>query len=156
MPRATHKVQTTAVLQRKDPRLPVYVVLPADVVGQWRLTGTTIVEGTANGSSIGRRTIKAWGKGTSDWFVEFTAPFCAKASISVGDRIELELELADTAEPEELRQALSANKKLSEAWHALSDAARRDIAEHIRSAKTAATRARRASALSDRLSKETA
>jgi hypothetical protein len=149
-----HKLRTTVLLQRKDPRLPVFVVLPAQVVEPWSLTGTTIIEGTANGSPMGRRTIKAWGKGTGDWFVEFTAAFCAKAGLSVGDRFELELEIADMSEPQELRQALVASKELSAAWSVLSAAEKRNAAEHIRSAKTQQTRARRVSLLSDRLLKQ--
>jgi hypothetical protein len=149
-----HKLRTSALLQRKDPRLPVYVVLSAQVVEPWGLTGTTIVEGTANGLPMGRRTIKAWGKGTGDWFVEFTAPFCAKAGVRVGDRCELEFEIADASEPRELKQALAASKELSAAWSVLSTAEKRNSAEHIRSAKTQQTRARRVSMLSDRLLKQ--
>jgi hypothetical protein len=146
-----HKVRITTVLQRKDPRLPVYVALPDHVVGPWQLTGTTIVEGTANGVAIGRRTIKAWGKGTRDWFVEFTSPFCAKASIRVGDRVALDLNIADTSDPKELVETLVANKKLTASWNALSNAAKRDAAEHIRSGKTKQTRSRRAAILAKRL-----
>jgi hypothetical protein len=149
-----HKLRTTVLVQRKDPRLPVYVVLPAQVVEPWGLTGTTIVAGTVNGSPMGRRTIKAWGKGTGDWFVEFTAPLCARAGLSVGDRLELELEIADTSEPQELRQALAASKELSAAWSVLSTSEKRNAAEHIRSAKTQQTRARRVALLSDRLLKQ--
>ena len=49
-------------LQRKDPRLPMYVVIPNRYVQSWNLSGTTVIEGTANGFPLGRRTVKAWDK----------------------------------------------------------------------------------------------
>src|SRR5688572_5099654 len=106
-------------LQRKDPGLPVYVVVPGKFVKPWELSGTTIIEGTANGFPFGRRTIKAWGKGTDDWFVEFIAPFCKTAGLNVGDDIVVELQRADTSTPEELQSLLTNSKKLASLWLAL-------------------------------------
>lgn len=88
-------MRLTTQLQRKHPKLPVYVVIPGRHVRPWGLTGTTLIEGTANGFPFGRRNIKSWGKGSDDWFVEFTKPFCTTAGLSVGDQVVLELELAD-------------------------------------------------------------
>jgi hypothetical protein len=144
-------VQLSTRLQRKDPSLPVYVVIPGRHLQPWALTGTTIIEGTANGVSFGRRAIKAWGKGTDDWFVEFTAPFCKAASLSVGDRIALELQIADASVPPELEKILSKNMDVAVAWHALSERERRDAGEHIRAAKAPATRERRAVAIAEGL-----
>jgi hypothetical protein len=144
-------VRISARLQRKDPSLPVYVVIPGRHVQPWRLTGTKVIEGTANGVPFGRRTIKAWGKGADDWFVEFTAPFCKTASLSVGDRIALELRIADASTPPELDKILSKNKNMTAAWLALSERERRDAGEHIRAAKAQATRERRAVAIAEGL-----
>lgn len=138
-------------LQRKDPGLPVYVVVPGKFVKPWELSGTTIIEGTANGFPFGRRTIKAWGKGTDDWFVEFTAPFCKTAGLNVGDDIVLELQLADTSTPEELQSLLTNSKKLSSLWLALPKRDRRDAGEYIRAGKALATREKRASAITEKL-----
>jgi hypothetical protein len=144
-------VRLSTRLQRKDPSLPVYVVIPGRYVQPWGLTATTVIEGTANGVPFGRRTIKAWGKGADDWFVEFTAPFCKAASLSVGDRIALELQIADASAPPELERILSKNKKVATAWLALSERERRDVGEHIRAAKAPATRERRAVAIAEKL-----
>ena len=141
------KIRLCARLQRKDPRLPVYVVIPGSKVQAWALTGTTVIEGSANGVAFGRRNIKAWGKDSTDWFVEFTAPFCKTAMLAVGDELTLELQLADAATPPELERILAGNQRLTAAWQALSDSARRDAGEHIRAAKNEATRARRATAV---------
>lgn len=144
-------VRLSTRLQRKDPSLPVYVVIPGRHVQRWSLTGTTVVEGTANGVSFGRRTIKAWGKGADDWFVEFTAPFCKSASLAVGDRVALELRIADASTPPELEALLSKNPNAATAWRALSERERRDAGEHIRAPKAPATRERRAMAIAERL-----
>lgn len=53
-----------------------------------------MIDGSANGVPFGHRTIKAMGKGTDDWFVELTGPFCQKAKLAVGDAIDLHLRLA--------------------------------------------------------------
>lgn len=145
--RRTRRANLTAKLQRKDPRLPVFVVIPAKVVSSWKLTGTTVVEGTANGYSFGRRTIKAWGKGVDSWFIEFTAPICKAAGLEVGKPVDLEFQVADTATPREIEVLLSASTALSRAWAGLSDRERREACENVRAGKSAATRQRRAEAV---------
>jgi hypothetical protein len=47
------EVEVSTQLQRKDPRLPVYVVIPGRYVQPWDLSGTTVIEGTANGIPFG-------------------------------------------------------------------------------------------------------
>lgn len=149
---STHpEVKLSTQLQRKDPRLPVYVVVPGRYVQPWNLSGTTVIEGTANGFPFGRRTIKAWGKGTDDWFVEFTSPFCKTASLSVGDPVSLNIQLADTSTPQELKSLFLVSNDLEVAWLALSERERRDAGEYIRAAKTQATRERRAATVAERL-----
>lgn len=138
-------------LQRKDPRLPVYAVIPGRYVRPWGLTGTTVVEGTANDVPFGRRTIKAWGKGTDDWFVEFTAAFCRAAGLRVGDVVSLGIRLADASAPQELKDRFSANGHLEVAWLALSERERREAGEYIRAAKMQPTRDRRADLVAERL-----
>ena len=142
----------TSKLLRKDPRLPVYVVIPGKAVASWKLTGTIVVEGTANGHSFGRRNLKAWGKGTDDWFLEFTAPFCQAAALAEGDSLALVFSPADESPPEEIESLLRSSKALSKAWSSLSDSQRRDASEHVRAAKTPATRERRAAAILGKLS----
>ena len=51
------------------------------------------------------------GRGSDDWFVEFTGPFCKKARLNVGD-VVLELQLADASAPKELASILAKNKGL--------------------------------------------
>ena len=84
----------TAALQRKDPRLPVYVVVPYAHVAHWKLEATTMVEGTINGQAFGRRSMKRmYTTSHSDWFVEYTAPICKALGVGVGDELKVSLRL---------------------------------------------------------------
>lgn len=148
---ASTKVRLTTSLQRKDSSLPVFVVIPGKLVTAWKLVGTTVIEGTANGQPLGRRTIKAWGKSSDDWFVEFTAPFCKASNIEVGDSVTLELTLADMSIPVELERALSAKKNLHAAWLKLTERERRDAGEYVRAARSQPTREQRAASIIQKL-----
>jgi uncharacterized protein YdeI (YjbR/CyaY-like superfamily) len=88
--------------------------------------------------------MKAWRKGSDDWFLEFTAPFCKSAGLSVGNLISLVMKVADTSLPEELESLLAGKKSLSQSWSKLTDRQRREAAEHVRAAKSLVTRQRRA------------
>jgi hypothetical protein len=148
-------IRVEAQLQRKSLNLPIYVVIPGRTVRPWRLTGTTVIEGSANGYQFGRRTIKAWGQGSDDWFMEFTAQFCKTAGLDVADLVVLELQLADTSMPVELEGLLAKNKSLTAAWLALSETQRRDAGEYIRAGKAHDTRKRRAASIMQRLVERT-
>lgn len=145
------QLQFVAVLQRKDPRLPVFVVVPHAQVEPWSLAATTVVEVTVNGHEAGRRTLKRWDSSPrADWFVEFTAPFCRTAGIDPGDKLWIDMQLARTDVPPELEVLLADNQALS-AWSDLSTAGRRSIMEHVQAAKSPATRERRAAQAIERL-----
>jgi hypothetical protein len=151
-PPAAPVLHCTATLARKDPRLPVYVVVPHAVVAPWELQATTVVEGTANGHALGRRTLKRWDASLqSPWFLEFTAPWCKSAGVAVGDALQLELTRADTEVPAELQALLAQAPQLAAAWKKRSDALRRAAMEHIRAGKSASTRERRAALLAQQL-----
>lgn len=148
-------ISVSVTLERKAPSLPVFVRIPGEPLESWELSGTTLVEGTANGIPIGRRTLKAWGQGSTDWFMEFTAAFCQQAKVTAGSQLTLQLTLADTSLPMELDKLLGARPALKAAWARLTDAQRRDASEHIRAAKQPATRTRRAQALCETLVRKT-
>jgi len=145
------EVCLSAKLQRKDPSLPVYLVIADRHIRHWNLSGTSVIEGTANGVPFGRRTIKSWGKGGDDWFVELTSSFCTSARLNVGDTVSLNIKLADMSTPEELESLFSGKKDIEYAWTALSESQRRAASEHIRAAKTQSTRERRAAAIAEKL-----
>lgn len=147
-----HAITFTATLQRKAPRLPVYVVVPHDTIAPWQLEATTVVEGTANGVTMGRRTIKRWdASAKAAWFIEFTAPFCQRAGISVGDRVTVVIVRAAADVPVELGAALAQAPAARAAWDELSGAKQRAVMEHVRAGQSAATRERRAALAAQRL-----
>ena len=142
----------TAALQRKDPRLPVYVVVPYAHVAQWKLEATTMVEGTIHGQAFGRRSMKRMNATShSDWFVEFTAPICKALGVRVGDELKLSLRLAATEIPQELQALLAQDPSMQASWNSLSEYTRRTTMEHIRAGKTEVTRLRRALAIASQL-----
>lgn len=142
----------SAVLLRKDPRLPVYVVVPYVRIAHWNLEATAIVEGTINGRSFGRRSVKRMDSSpTSDWFVEFTAPICKALGVAVGDELNVAMRLAPTEVPQELEALLVANPGSRSSWNSLPAQVRRTSAEHIRAGKEESTRSRRAHAILSKL-----
>lgn len=144
-------LRLSASIQRKSPRLPVYVFIPGAHLASWGLTRTSIIEGTANGHGFGRRTIKAWGQGSDAWFVEFTASFCKAAGLKDGDPVELEISLAETSMPDELNRSLMGERGLADAWSKLPERQKREAAEYVRAAKNQATRDRRAASIIEKL-----
>jgi uncharacterized protein YdeI (YjbR/CyaY-like superfamily) len=71
--------------------------------------------------------------------------------LKVGDRVALELRLADASTPMELESLIAKNKSLRAAWLELSERERRDAGEHIRAGKGQATRDRRAASIAEKL-----
>ena len=150
------RVTFLAELERKHPKLPVYVVVPSTKAQSLGLRTTGVVEGTINGNLIGRRSIKRWdAEERSPWFIEFTSPFCKAAGIAVGDKLNVTLWLASTALPIELESALQESPELQAKWGALSDYTRRTASEHVHAGKSHATRLRRVAAIFSNLARTT-
>lgn len=140
----SHVVRFEGVVERKSPSLPRFVVAPAAAVARWSLQGTTVVEVTVEGVEVGRRSLKRWEE-RDGWFFDLTEQQCGDAGVDTDDGVSIELRLATTAPPPELRELIDADPVAKRAWESLSDARRRMIAEHVRAAKREDTRRRRAS-----------
>jgi hypothetical protein len=130
-------------LARKDARLPVFIRIPGEVVAPWKLDDWLTVEGSLNGRPFGRRTIKDWGKGSPDWFVEFLKPWLDNAKLEPGDTVEVELRLADMTIPEEMAARMDRDPDYARAYDALAPNHKRKAIEHYLEAKTPAGRAAR-------------
>jgi hypothetical protein len=137
-------IQLTAVIARKDPRLPRFVVVPSSSIEAWRLSQTTVVEGTLNGHELGRRGLKKWDE--QRWFFELPQPLCERAKVDTGSRVQLVLEIASDSLPAELENLLAANPAAKRAWESLSLGSQRMLRENVAGAKQSSTRARRAAA----------
>ncbi|MFN0058442.1 MAG: YdeI/OmpD-associated family protein [Planctomycetota bacterium] len=129
-------------VDRKDRRLPRFMVVPARLLDAWKLDGTAIVEATVNGVEVGRRSLKKWND--DRWFVELPQPLCDRAEVDTGDRVNLSLRLASEKLPEELATLLANSRPAQAAWAKLTPAQQRMLSEEVLAAKSADTRRRRA------------
>jgi hypothetical protein len=130
-------------LRRKHPDLPVFIRIPGALVAPWQLTDWRTVEGSLNGHDFGRRTIKDWGKDSSDWFVEFLKPYLEKAKLKPGDPVEVELRLADMTMPQEMAARMKSDAEFARAYSALKPNHKRAAIEHYLEARTASGRTAR-------------
>jgi hypothetical protein len=96
----SQEITHSCVIERKQPHLPRFVVIPSRLVAAWRLPGTAAVEGKLDVTELGRRTIKSWDK--DRWFIEIPEPLCRRAQVDTGSRVMLTLRLASTDLPDEL------------------------------------------------------
>ncbi len=135
-------VELSCEVERKDRRLPRFMVVPAQLLDGWKLDGTTVVEATVNGVAVGRRSLKKWDD--DRWFVELAQPMCDRAGVDTGDRAKLSLRLAFDALPEELATLLAGSRRAQAAWVKLSLARQRMLREEVFAAKSADARRRRA------------
>ncbi|GEM_PF-2923644 len=133
-------IHFTAVLLQNDPALGLWLRIPAHFIAQWGLSTTTTVEGTIGGHSLGRRAIKDSGSKTDDWYLALTKPLTQAIGGQAGDRVEVELHLADMTLPEEIAMRLAGDESFAHAWDRLSANHRRKAIEHYREAKTPAGR----------------
>jgi Bacteriocin-protection, YdeI or OmpD-Associated len=139
-------VRIETLVERKDPSLPRFVVIPSQSLLPWMLHGTTTVQVTLNDVDLGRRSLKRWGRERDCWFVDLTSVHCKAAGVDTGDRAVLEVRRATTELPDELTRLIAGDSIARRCWEALSPARQRALAEHVRAAKQAGTRVRRAAA----------
>lgn len=135
-------VRLTAILERKHPGLPRFVVVPGAAVAAWRLDHTTVIEGTLNDVEMGRRSLKRW---DDNWFIDVPEPLCRRASVDTGSRVHLTLRIAPDRLPEELTRLIAKDRTARIAWERLTPSQKRMLREHIAAAKQRRTRERRAS-----------
>lgn len=139
---AGESLEFSGTVERKDPSLPCYMVIPSDLLESWSLRETTVIEGALNDTELGRRTLKPWG--ADRWFVELPKALCRKAGISVGDRVNLRIRRASTRLPRELAALIESDRGARRAWDQMSPSRQRMLREHVIAAKRPATRQRRA------------
>ncbi len=144
MPSRTRQqpVRFSARIERKQPELPRFVVVPASRVAAWTLTQTTPVEVVIDGQPVARRTIKQWD--AARWFLSITAADCRRLGADTGDRIRIVLRVASPRLPRELAGLLRTVPRARSVWSRLTSSQQRMLAENIRAAKQAETRDRRA------------
>ena len=78
-----------AKIQRKDPKLPRFVVLPSMLVDDWGVTQNIEIVGELNGVDMGRRPLRRWDD--QRWFIQIPEPLCKKANVDTGDMVTITL-----------------------------------------------------------------
>ena len=125
-----------AVLERHQPDLPVYVLVPAGVAEGFGAAGTFVVQAAVNGQDVGRRSIKPWGDGR--WFMELTKAHCKHLGLEVGAKISVAVTPALETPPE--LEARIAERGLTRRWSQLTQSQRRAYSESVFEAKKPETR----------------
>jgi hypothetical protein len=133
------------VVERHHPELSRLVTIPLATVAKWGLTTTTTIEGSINGAPFGRRSIKRWDE-RQCWWIDLPDPLCRKAGVEVGDKVQLELRLADETLPDELAALLQQKPAFKKTWDKLTSS-QRMLREDVAAARHSDTRRRRAERL---------
>lgn len=137
-------LEIRAIIKRKSPKLPRYIEIDSPYLVGWDLSGTTPVAISINGTEAGRRNLKPWGQGRSVWFLELPNEICNRVGIDDGDEVALTVYLASTALPAELSSLIERDATANKRWAQMTTSEKRMLADHVRQAKQATTRERRA------------
>jgi len=133
----------TTTVSRHMPQFSRLATIPLEAVAPWKLTQTTVVEGTINGVDFGRRSMKRWDD-RNCWWVDLPEALCKKAKIDDGDEVQLKLSLASEDLPVELEQLITTNKSAKTRWDKMTTAQQRMLREEVFAAKSPEARTRRA------------
>jgi hypothetical protein len=136
-------IAVTTTVIRHHPQLSRLVTIPLAKVAAWKLTGTTIIEGTINETPLGRRSLKRWDE-RECWWIDLPESLCKKARLETGDEVKLVIRLAAEELPDELQELLASNTKAKEKWQRMTAAQQRMLREEIFAVKSSAARTRRA------------
>ena len=137
------EIRVTTTVIRHQPQFARLVTIPLATIAPWKLTNTTVVEGTINDTPLGRRSLKRWDD-RECWWIDLPEPLCKKASLETGDEVQLVIRLASEDLPDELKQLLAENKQAEGKWKSMTQAQQRMLREEILAAKSLAARMRRA------------
>jgi hypothetical protein len=142
-------VRVTATIERHDPRLPRYVVIPRRLLARHGIRDRTTVRGELAGVRFQHRTLHPLDD--QRFFINLPERLCAQARVDTGDTVALSFELQTEEIPEELTDALTADAASQEAWAHLSRGEQRRAAWQVAKAAREDTRRRRASRIADEL-----
>jgi hypothetical protein len=137
------EINVTATVIRHHPQFSRLVTIPLDVLKTWKLTSTTVIEGTINATELGRRSLKRWDD-RDCWWIDLPEPLCKKAGIETGDEVTLNIRVASEELPNELKKLLKDEPSAKKRWDKLTTPQQRMLREEIFAAKNSETRTRRA------------
>lgn len=128
-------------IERKHAEMPAFVVVPATRLARWKLAATATVEGTLDGVSLGRRSLKRWDD--ERWFIELRSQLLDAVGKSPGDRATLVIERASAALPAELQKLIDTDPVARACWESRTEAQRRMLREEVFALKSPGARERR-------------
>lgn len=131
-----------ARIERTHAEMPAFVIVPAAKVATWKLMATTTVEGTLDGVSLGRRSLKRWDD--ERWFIELRRDSLDALGKAPGDRVTLVIHRASTEIPAELQRLIDTDVVARECWESRTEAQRRMLREEVLAAQSSGARERRA------------
>jgi Bacteriocin-protection, YdeI or OmpD-Associated/Domain of unknown function (DUF1905) len=150
---AQQLVEFEGVLQVSyDGYYPTVIVLPVDVSDSWKTSSAVRIILTIKGISS-RRALHSDGQG--GYFVLVSNALRKQLGLHAGQRVEVRIELDPNPHavdvPTELQAGLNLEPAAQQAFDALTPGKQRGICYQVESAKTDATRVKRAAQLLDRL-----
>jgi hypothetical protein len=126
-------LKVRVVIEQKHADLPAYVLVPSAKLATWKLSATTTVEGTLDGTPFGRRSLQRLDE--RHWFLELKKTQLEAIGKSPGARANLVLQLASAKLPTELQDLIDSESTARASWEGRTDAQRRMLREHVLSAK---------------------
>ncbi len=139
-------LRVKVVVERQRAKLPRFATIPLATIARWGLDATTTIEGTLNGTLLGRRSLKRWDD-RKCWWIDLPEPLCRRAGVEIGDRVDLEIRVADSTLPDELAVVLQTKPAANRAWDSLTPSQQRMLREDVAAAKRSDTRRQRAERL---------
>lgn len=136
-------------VDRHQPDLPRFAILPFDPAARWGFTALFTADGTFGGAPFRRRSVKPWGDGR--WFIDLPNALCEAAGVDVGDRVTLTLVPQGDAPPAEIKALLEADGELLANWNSYAPSHRREWSRWVEEAKKPETRQARAEKVAARL-----
>jgi len=137
------QITIISTITRHHPQFSRLVTIPLDVVAPWKLSDTTVIEGTINDTELGRRSMKRWDD-RQCWWIDLPEPLCKRAKLETGDEVTLKIRMASEDLPDELTELLAKSSKAKANWEMLTKAQQRMLREEIFAGKSSETRSRRA------------
>lgn len=136
------RITVTSTVARHHPQFSRLVTIPLAAVAPWKLSETTVIEGTINETDFGRRSMKRWDD-RDCWWIDLPEQLCKKAKLETGDEVTLKMHLASEELPVELSQVLE-DREAKAKWEKLTLAQQRMLREDVYAAKSSEARTRRA------------
>ncbi len=108
------KIEIKVPIERVEPTLPRYVVVPSKIIAAWELQRTTEVDIEVNGKPGGRRRLRRWDE--ARWYVQLPEPVCEELGVDTGRVVTIAVRLAVHDLPGELLLVIAEHPDAQARW----------------------------------------